>query len=265
MNDIKPIIRWAGSKRQLLPQLKALLPQKYERYFEPFFGSGCLFFELRPARSIISDVNPDLISVYKTVRDSPTLVARHLESIPHTAEAYYQLRAISPKALTPIEASARFIFLMKSCFNGVYRTNKSGTFNTPFGGHVYHLPTELELVTLGKLLETCDLRSSDFETVLNDSNAGDFVYADPPYPSQKFRGEYGYDRFSEDHMKRFAEAALAAQSRGVKIMLSFCESGWLQDHFKNWNWHHIKARRTVAAKSMNRKTVQELVITNYKI
>jgi DNA adenine methylase len=260
---MKPIIRWAGSKRQLLPQLKELVPHSYARYIEPFFGSGCLYFDLLPKIAVVSDINSQLIAVYQAVAKSPREVACYLESIPHSQEAYYQLRSLDPTALDESAKAARFIFLMKSCFNGVYRTNKSGTFNTPFSGSVYRLPVESELLEMARVFEACSIQNCDFSVSLNDAQSGDFVYLDPPYPAAKFRGEYGYNQFTKEDMSRLLHDTKKASARGVKVMLSFCESDWLNGQLNQWNKNVVSVRRTVSATLMNRKTINELVITNY--
>ncbi len=261
---MKPIIRWAGSKRQLLPQLKELVPHSYERYIEPFFGSGCLYFDLLPKIAVVSDINTQLIAVYQAVAKSPRDVACYLESIPHSQEAYYQLRSLDPTTLDECAKAARFIFLMKSCFNGVYRTNKAGSFNTPFSGNVYKLPVESELLEMARAFETCSIQNCDFSISLNGANNGDFVYLDPPYPSAKFRGEYGYKQFTKADMSRLLFDVTRASTRGVKVMLSFCESDWLDGQLNHWNTSVVSVRRTVSATLMNRKTVNELVLTNYQ-
>lgn len=261
---MKPIIRWAGSKRQLLPQLKELVPHSYERYIEPFFGSGCLFFDLLPEFAVVSDINSPLIAVYQAVAKAPREVARYLGSIPHSQDAYYQLRSLDPAILDESAKAARFIFLMKSCFNGVYRTNKAGTFNTPFSGSVYRLPTESELLEMARAFEACSIHNCDFSVSLNGAQNGDFVYLDPPYPTARFRGEYGYNQFTKEDMLRLLYDTRRASARGVKVMLSFCESDWLDGQLNHWNTNVVSVRRTVSARLMNRKTINELVLTNYQ-
>lgn len=261
---MKPVIRWAGSKRQIIPRLKSLIPKKYARYFEPFFGSGCLFFDLMPRSGFVSDINAQLISVYQAIAKTPKEIAVFLQSIPHTQDAYYQLRSIDPNILEESARAARFIFLMKSCFNGVYRTNQSGVFNTPFGGNVYKLPTEDELLAMAQVFQSCSITNCDFSKALNETRSDDFVYLDPPYPTNRFSGEYGYNRFSREDMNRLAFETSKASARGAKIMLSFCESDWIDGHFKDWHTSIVSVRRTVSATLMNRKTISELVLTNYR-
>lgn len=258
-----PFVRWAGSKRQLVPNLVALMPEKINTYIEPFFGSGCLYFKVKPKKAILSDINLELISVYQAVRKSPLEVSQYLESIPHSAEAFYQLRAIAHRSLDKFSSAARFIFLMKSCFNGVYRTNMSGQFNTPYSGIVNKLPTLDDLENVAKLLKTAKIRHVDFEETINSAQRGDYIYADPPYPSKVFRGEYGYKRFEHSDWIRLVNACERANQRGALVMVSFCDSDWLKNCFPDWRFETVSTRRTVSANPMKRKPVDEVVIYNY--
>jgi len=137
-----PFLRWAGSKRRLLPNLLELVPEAYDRYIEPFVGSGCLFFALKPDSAILGDINGALMEVYSTVHKHPRLVSRAVHRIKRTPEQYYMLRDEGPGLLPPIQRVARFIFLNRNCFNGIYRTNKEGKFNVPFGSRTGQLPGE---------------------------------------------------------------------------------------------------------------------------
>ena len=129
----KPLLKWAGGKGQLLSELSPLLPKKYNKYMEPFFGGGALFFHTQPSDAVIADSNPELVNLYRQVATNVEDVIAHLKAYKNTEDFFYQLRTIDWKKLSPDEAAARTIFLNKTCFNGLYRVNRSGGFNVPYG------------------------------------------------------------------------------------------------------------------------------------
>ena len=132
LSKIKPLLKWAGGKSKLLPVLRGLIPPNFSRYVEPFLGGGALFFDLALPHSLISDSNPELIHFYTVVRDSPDELLQALKKMPITKGDFYIIRAMSPQSLSPVQRAARLLYLNKTCFNGLYRVNKKGQFNTPY-------------------------------------------------------------------------------------------------------------------------------------
>jgi len=130
--ESQPLLRWAGSKRRLIPRLRSFWSHRYKRYVEPFMGSACLFFALRPARAILGDINGDLVATYHTIREHPRAVWNALQRIPVGKTSYYATRQLNPNDLSDVNKAARFIFLNRFCFNGLYRTNLQGRFNVPY-------------------------------------------------------------------------------------------------------------------------------------
>jgi DNA adenine methylase len=187
-----PLLRWAGSKRKLLPELMRHVPEAFERYVEPFAGSGCLFFSLRPRKAVLGDINSELIETYRTIAKHPKLVARSLHALRGDKRTYYRLRDhYAPES--PVDRATRFVYLNRHCFNGVYRINRAGRFNVPRGNRTGGIPSEAEFYRCSIALRGTELRAGDYRTCLADIGSGDFVYLDPPYASRRrnTHGEYG--------------------------------------------------------------------------
>lgn len=232
---------------------------------EPFAGSARLFFAAQPEKAVLGDINDEVISVYRAVRDEPNEVSCALESIPRTSEAYYLLRATKPELLTSAQRAARLIFLMKACFNGVYRTNKSGLFNVPMGNRIYAIPNRQEILDAHYLMRGLEVHSGDFKKTLQASRPGDWIYLDPPYRMDgRYRGEYGYrGKFCSDDRGDLVSISRELGDSGRKIMLSYCHDEGIIEAFSNWNIHRLEARRSVSGKIAARGRAIELVLTNY--
>lgn len=262
---MQPIIRWAGSKAKVLDSLLAKKPPQYRRYIEPFAGSASLFFALEPKAAILGDINGELIKTYAAVKLNAPSVSSVLEATPKTADSYYQLRATDPSTLKDEERAARFIFLMKSCFNGVYRTNKSGQFNVPLGSRIYAMPTPTHLGEVSKLLSSVDLVHGGFEETLQKAEKGDWVYVDPPYRyTSRFRGEYGYDAtFNDTDLERLVSVCKSLSDSGTYVTFSYVEDSNLLEMLKGWNVTTKSVSRTVASFAGKRRTVAEIMISNH--
>lgn len=178
----KPFLKWAGGKSYLLPILRKCLPATFGRYVEPFLGGGALFFGLCPQNAVLGDSNYDLIHCYQTVRDRPQELIEHLATLTVNKDEYYRIRAINPEALPDVARAGRFIYLNKTCFNGLYRVNRKGGFNTPFGGYAgVTLADSANLKAVSTALRSAELRCEDYTAALKSAAPGDFVYLDPPY------------------------------------------------------------------------------------
>ena len=178
----KPLLKWAGGKTQLLGEIIPKIPQNYSRYIEPFFGGGAVFFSLRPEKAIIADNNPELINLYRTVADNVDGVIAQLRHYENTEESFYAVRAQDWTKLSCTEASARTIFLNKTCYNGLYRVNKSGQFNVPFGGYKNpKITDEVSLFAASAILRKSTIICGDYKRVLQENaQPGDFIFLDPP-------------------------------------------------------------------------------------
>lgn len=264
---MSPILRWAGSKRQLLPTLTANVPDRFGAYIEPFAGSACFFFALQPDRAVLGDFNIELIEAYQIIADAPRAVARELSKMPTDSEFYYELRARNVSSLSRIARAARFVYLNRFSFNGVYRTNREGVFNVPRGKKTGSLPTAEILRAVGKLLENATLVPGDFEKTLKHARRGDFVYLDPPYRSDetRMRGEYGYGAFSSYDLERLEAALLKLDRGGVKFLLSYKYRRNFYQSMQRWCMLTQLVRRHVGGFSDRRSRVREVLVANYEL
>lgn len=262
---MNPLLRWAGSKRKVLAELRSQSPSAFGRYFEPFAGSAVLFFDLMPNVAVLGDLNPEVVATYEAVRDTPDEVCRYLYSIPRTNDAYYSARNLAPEQLSSAQRAARLIFLMKACFNGVYRTNKQGRFNVPLGNKFFALPTESEITAASNALRHVDLVRGDFEEAVSTAKEGDFVYLDPPYSDgSRFRGEYSYQgSFRDSDQERLVSVCENLTTRGVKVLLSFKESEALCNDLAEWSLTKITVNRSVAGFAHARRFSNEILVRNF--
>ncbi|MDF2694795.1 MAG: modification methylase, partial [Labilithrix sp.] len=230
----RPFLKWVGGKTQLLEQMEPLLPSglTFRRYFEPFVGGAALFFDLRTRKpempAFLSDVNAELVNCYATVRDHVEEVITELGRHKYESEHYYEVRSWDVASLSAAEKAARTIFLNKTGYNGLYRVNKSGQFNVPFGRFTRPLICDPEnLRACSRALKGVSIEHGDFSTVEKHAKKGDFVYFDPPYvplsPTSDFTA-YIPGGFREPEQRKLAKVFAKLAKRGVKVMLSNSET-----------------------------------------
>jgi DNA adenine methylase len=260
-----PIIRWAGSKKKLLSTLLDAAPSKFNKYYEPFFGSGIFFLNLDVTSSIVSDSNPHLIQAYEVLRDSPELLWAVLRSISADEKAYYDVRNLEFEKMDSLSRAARFIYLNRYCFNGVYRTNRQGGFNVSRGRGNLGIPSREIFVSFSDKLKNTSISCSDFEQVVDQASNNDFVYLDPPYidQSKRDRGEYGAGSFGEHDLERLANCAKRASQRGAKVIVSYSECPLMESIFSDWNISKTLVHRSVSCTGATRGKAQEMLISNY--
>jgi len=254
----KPFCKWAGGKRQLLDVLLAKIPPKFKVYHEPFLGGGALFWRLAPQRAILSDVNIDLVITYKVIQETPLelieSLQRHKEN--HGKDYFYAVRD-NDIIKDPVELAARFIYLNKTCYNGLYRVNKSGKFNVPFGRYVNPAILEEEtIMACHSVLQGVDVRYSDFAAVEPSEN--DFVYLDPPYYGT-YSG-YASGGFNLDNHRDLLEYCKKLDKLGVYFMLSNSDTTETRDLYKTFTCEIVEAPRTISCKGSQRKTTKELLV-----
>jgi DNA adenine methylase len=261
----RPLIRWAGSKTRILHLLAAHSPASFGRYIEPFCGSLSLFLRLKPGSAVVGDINGELINFYEQVKASPAEICVGVHNMPRTKEEYYRVRALDCDALTELERSIRFFFLNRHCFNGVYRTNKLGGFNVPFGSKLSEIPSEAEIMDFSARVQNTIFRVGDFEHTVLSSREDDFIYLDPPYAGteSKDRGEYGPGSFKEFDIGRLGRVLREASARGSKILLSYADTDAIKLEFSEWNIEQISVERSVSGFAKGRKKVSEVLIMNY--
>lgn len=261
----EPVLRWAGSKRQILSHLATRYPVDASKYIEPFCGSASLFLRLKPSQAVLADTNKSLIECYRAIRRAPRKVYEQIQSYEVSPESYYRIREIEPGTQTSIEKAATFIFLNRYCFNGLYRTNRLGRFNVPFGAlKAGRLPTMDNFVRFGRALRNVTLQSTDFQETLRHASPGSFVYLDPPYAVSKKRvfKEYGSLGFSYDDLQRLKSAIKVLDGNGVTFVLSYAESEESNYLAEGFNSEIIQVKRLISANVESRQLAREHIIYN---
>ena len=261
----RPVFRWAGSKKGILPLLRRRAPSSFARYIEPFAGSACLFFALNPGRAIISDFNAELMHAYRVLAAHPRVVTRIATGLPDDAEDYYAIRALDPSELSETDRAARFLYLNRHCFNGVYRTDRSNRFNVPKGTRAGQPLTEPEAVRCSSALRRCELVTGDFETTLARAGRGDFVYIDPPYThvARRTYGEYGYGAFAKSDLERLLKRLHGLTALGAKVLLSYAVDKQVVGALEGWNIAIVPVRRRIAGGSTSSQAF-EILASNFE-
>lgn len=261
----RPVLRWAGSKRQTVERLAKLWAPGYARYVEPFAGSAALYFTIRPGNAVIADRNRDLIDTYRVLCERPAELHARAIAVPKSKQIYYKLRDRDPGGLSTLERAVRFLYLNRYCFNGLYRTNSDGGFNVPYapsgtGG----FPSCAEFEACARLLSTAKLRAWDFGTTLRYVRAGDFVYLDPPYAveSRRVFREYGAFGFGRSELVRLVRHLRRIDERGAMFVLTYADCAEARRLFSEWPQKRIAVRRNIAGFAGARKRAFELLISN---
>ncbi len=262
---VKPFLRWAGSKRQIIPVLTSYWDNSYNRYIEPFAGSAALFFNLAPSLALLGDVNKELIATYNEVKNNYFAVVAALKPMKKGRKTYLKLRSINPAELSPAMRAARFIYLNRFCFNGIYRTNRAGRFNVPYGGDkAGKLPSRDLLSQCSACLQTVDFHAGGFEKTLERAKRGDFVYLDPPYSvkSRRVFNEYDASIFDEKHLKILREWLHKLDKQGVAFLVSYALSREGYYLSKGFHCKVVCVRRNIAGFAAKRRRANELLISN---
>lgn len=262
---MKPFLRWAGSKLQLIPSLTQYWKPSFDRYVEPFCGSACVFFSIQPKAAVLADLNSELIGALRQVQLASDTVSECLRRMKSDEKSYYRIRDLDPSEMSPNERAARFIYLNAHCFNGLYRTNRFGRFNVPYGKKIRKTPVDSEtLRKASEALANAELHASDFEAIVNNTVDGDFLYVDPPYAtsSQRIFNSYGQNPFSPSDLERLMVSLKAADKRGVRFVLSYADVPEIDAARTEWPSYLVTARRNIAGFAGARRSVNEVVVTN---
>ncbi len=268
-----PFLKWAGGKTQLLRQFEPFFPKKMNRYIEPFLGSAAVFFfiqkRFRPFQMILADNNDELINAYSAVRDDvEKLVAflkEHRER--HCKEYYYEIRAMRPKNLAVTQRAARFIYLNKTCYNGLYRVNSRGEFNVPMGSYkdpkIFD-PVNMRLVS--RCLQHVQLDCRTFDEFAGFAESGDFFYFDPPYhplsATSSFTS-YTPESFTMEDQQRLSHVYRKLDKKGCLLMLSNSDSEFIRSLYKGFKLETVQARRAINSNGQRRSSISELLVKNY--
>lgn len=268
----KPFIKWVGGKTQLLPELVKRVPTDFGRYYEPFIGGGALFFRLQPERACLTDINPDLVNLYTVIRDKVDELIEDLGQHVYEKDYFYRIRGVDRTTAyekwTDIQRASRFIYLNKTCYNGLYRINSRGQFNSPYGR--YTNPTILDadnLYACHRSLRKAVIEVSDFYKVRRRIRENDFVYFDPPYAplsaTAKFTS-YTKKGFDVDMQYKLRDLCHALDQRSIRFMLSNSSAPLILDLYAEFNVEFVYATRSINSNAGKRGKIPEVVVTNYE-
>jgi DNA adenine methylase len=270
---VRPFLKWAGGKRQLLPELIKHLPQHYGTYYEPFLGGGALFLALQRTRAVVNDKNAELINCYEVVRDAVEELIAALSQHRNEEAYYYEVRDWDKlpdfASRSAIERAARIIFLNKTCYNGLFRVNSQGQFNVPFGR--YAAPTIVDAAVLravSKYLRSEGIRilNLDFCEATREAKRGDFIYFDPPYdPVSDTASFTGYDvnGFGRDEQIRLKELVDQLTKRGCTVLLSNAATDFITELYRGYRQVRVAAARAINSNGQKRGKVDEILVMNY--
>lgn len=263
-------MKWVGGKTKLLPELLARMPERYNRYYEPFAGGAALFFRLAPKRAVLADYNHDLVGLYTTIAKDVNAVIRRLEMHhkAHCESHYYETRERwndrEVSWSTP-ERAAAFIYLNKTCFNGLWRVNRSGAFNVPIGRYTdppICVPEALRAAQ--QVLSRAEIRRADYREAVADAKAGDFLYFDPPYdpitPTANFTS-YTSNVFGPEQQQELADTARQLIAKGCQVMLSNSDTPFIRSIYKGLRIDRVKCARAINSNAAKRGDVDEVIIT----
>jgi DNA adenine methylase len=274
---IVPLLKWAGGKRQLRSELTYRLPDRWGTYFEPFIGGGALLVELanlgRLDRAVIGDKNPELVNLYRVVKQDPGGLARALadEKFRNDDESFRQLKAefngLIGTGRRPVERAALLVYLNKHSYNGLWRVNRKGHYNVPFGKYArLSLPSHQSLLKFSQMLGDVTLMHADFERIVRTAKRGDFVYFDPPYhPLSKTARftDYTTGGFSFTDQERLARVFQRLSDKGVRLMLSNSDMPAIEELYDGFTISTVSAKRFINCKGGKRSGALELIVTNY--
>lgn len=269
----KPIIKWAGGKKQIISYLLDKIPQTINTYYEPFFGGGYLFFKLYELniinKAIINDKNKELSISYQEVKSNVNNLIKELSLYDNQIDekTFLRVRNIDTNKLSDTEIAARFIYLNKTCFNGLYRLNSKGKFNTPYGKPNNPIVCNSEnLLHASEALQICEITNDDFENVVKSSTNNDFVYFDPPYIPISMTSNftsYTKDSFNLNDHERLKNIVDDLTDKGVNVLISNSDSPITRHLYKDYNINEVMANRVINSIGNKRGKIKELLISNY--
>lgn len=273
---VAPFLKWVGGKRQLMPSIVDRLPENIKdyKYIEPFIGGGAVFFNLQPKNAVINDYNEELINVYQVIKDNLDELIIDLKKHKNEAEYFYSIRSLDRngefKKLSAVQRASRVIFLNKTCFNGLYRVNNAGEFNSPFGRYKNpNIVNEPTLKAVNKFLNNnnIEINSGDYSEILKQTDKKCFVYLDPPYhpisESSNFTGyvQGGWNMYDQIDLKTACDGL---HKKGVKFLLSNSSADFIKDLYKDYKITIVKANRAINSNGADRGEVDEVLIRNYE-
>jgi len=275
-NDLlQPFLKWAGGKRQLVPEIRKYSPTKFKLYFEPFVGAGAVLFDLQPQAALINDANEELVNCYRVIKEDPEGLIAHARQHKNTKEYFYRLRSLDRepgfKSLSSLERASRIIFLNKTCYNGLFRVNSQGQFNVPFGKYANPvIVDEIVIRAVSRYFNEArvEVSNEDFEVALSGAGRGDFVYLDPPYDplsdTSSFTG-YNLNSFGRNEQQRLQRVCDDLTGRGCKLLLSNSATDFIRDLYSDTSRYtivEVEANRNINSVGTSRGKISELLIFN---
>ena len=274
---LSPVLKWVGGKRQLLNDIIPMIPKNCSTYVEPFIGGGAVLFELQPKKAIINDFNGELINVYTVIRDYPEELIKELQfhKENNTSEYFYTVREYDRKPdffskMTSVQKAARVIYLNKTCYNGLYRVNSAGQFNSPYGKYKNpNIVNETVIRAMSKYFNENNIviKNEDFKETLKGLRRGAFVYLDPPYmpiSSSSSFTSYTENGFNEDKQRALKELCDKLDKKGIKFLQSNSDCEFIRELYSSYRIKTIKAKRAINSKGNSRGEINEVLIYNYE-
>lgn len=272
---VQPVLKWAGGKRQLLSEITARFPESYGRFHEPFFGGGAVFFDVAPEEGSINDINVRLVNLYRVVQRRPEKLIEENQTHEHSDDYYYDARdefndlhAINEKTeAEQIREASIFVYLNRTCFNGLYRENQSGEFNVPVGNYANPDWVQADRIrAVNEVLQDTTIHNEDFEYVREEADDGDLVYFDPPYQPVSTTAsfnDYHADGFGRDDQRRLRDLAVDLDEMGVRVVLSNSPPvAELYEEYDSFDVEIVQATRAINSDGDSRGEVAEVIITN---
>ena len=267
----KPFVKWVGGKTQLLPELRSRIPDDFSKYFEPFMGGGALFFHLQPEKSTLIDINEELVNAYRVIKYKSEELIIDLQQHIYNKDYYYQIRNVDRtdeyKSWSDVRRASRLIYLNKSCFNGLYRVNSKGQFNTPMGR--YKNPKIVDCANLracSKALRSAEIVNASFLEVEKKVDSNDFVYFDPPYAplnaTSNFTG-YSSQGFDSQMQLNLRQLCDRLDQKGIRFMVSNSYAPLILELYKDYKLELVYAARAINSQALKRGKITEAIITNY--
>ncbi len=272
--SVAPFLKWVGGKRQLMQVISEHFPTQFSTYYEPFVGGGAVLFHHQPKKAVINDVNAELINLYQVIKDAPDELIEDLKQHKNEADYFYEIRAIdrSPdyQEVSNIKKASRMIFLNKTCYNGLYRVNNSGEFNSPFGRYGNpNIVNEETIKAVSNYLNEAKVKifNLDYQEALKNIRKGAFVYFDPPYhPVSKSASFTNYNQggFSKDDQERLRDFCDTLDKKGIKFLLSNSDTPLIHELYKKYHIMLVKANRAINSNAKKRGGINEVLIKNYE-
>jgi DNA adenine methylase len=272
---IQPFLKWAGGKRQLLPEIRKYIPKRMGTYYEPFLGGAAVLFDLQPKKAVINDINSELINTYLVIKNNVDELIEDLRKHENTSDYYYKIRDLDRdknrfSKLSDVEKASRLIYLNKTCFNGLFRVNSQGQFNVPFGRYKNpNIVNEFVLRAVSHYLNNNEVKilNGDFADAVSSAKKGDFVYFDSPYDpvseTASFTG-YTLGGFSKDEQIRLRDLFVDLDKRGCKVLLSNSATEFIKDLYKDYRIEIVSATRNINSIASKRGKIDEVLVMNYE-